>query len=166
MIEENDRDCLYTFSQPKSIIFVVKHGGKICLAILLFMFLVSLVDNKESGYFNRSVHVIIILGILIYLVGRFLKKFAYKILLDFKSRKIRFYMNRSKDIVTINFDDVQRIRVNGYIIFVFEEGKVLYSGELSNEILTCLNKIVKIDWGFLCALFGPNKCLREKIGKE
>lgn len=166
MIKENDKDWVHTFSQPQSIIFVVKHGGKMCLAFLLFMFSISLLNNGENWDFNRSVYVIIFFGVLIYLAGRFLKIFAYRILIDFKSQEIRFYMNRSEDVVTTNFDDVQRIQVNGYIIFVFAEGKVLYSGELSKEILSCLNKIVKIDWGFLCALFGPSKSLREKIGEE
>lgn len=163
MVEESRGRGTYTFSQPKFYTFFVNHGGKICFILILFMFSVALIANKEIEFLYRLTQGVIFLSILIYLAGRILRNFAHKILVDFESRKIEFHMNRSKHLIVSDFDDIRSIRVNGYIIFVLNERKVFYSGAPSKEILTCLNKIKKIRCGFLCALLGPNKNLRNAL---
>jgi hypothetical protein len=164
MLNKDEGERGYTFSQPKLYLFVVNHGGKICLVVLILMILVAIVSSKEISDLGRYIHVIIFLGILIYLTGRLLRKFAHKIIVDFDLRQIEFFMNRFKDVVKADFNDVINIRVNGYIIFVLKTEKIFYSGAPNKEILTCLNKIKKIQWGFLCALLGPSKNLREDVG--
>ena len=74
-------------------------------------------------------------------------------------------MNRTEDIIIVDFDAIRDIRVNGYIIFVLKERKIFYSGKPSKEILTCLNQIKKIHWGFLCVLLGPSKDVRDALGE-
>jgi hypothetical protein len=153
----------YTFSQPKPYQFVVQHGGKICLALLLFMLILAIIESKGVGRLTRSIHVIVFLAILFYLTGRLLTKFAYKIIVDFESCNINLFMNRTGDIIIADFDTIKNIRVNGYIIFILKERTVFYSGRPSEEILSCLNRIKKIDWGILCALLGPRKSLRDEL---
>ena len=166
MIEKSGRRGRCIFSQPKFYIFFVNHGGKICSILVLFMFSVAIVANRGSEFLYRLTQGVIVLSILIYFTGRILRKFAYKIVVDFEARKIKFHMNRSSDIIVTGFDNIESIRVNAYIIFILKNKKVFYSGAASNEILACLNKIMKIDWGVLCALLGPSKNVRHALQKE
>jgi len=161
--KKDGREGVFTFSQPKSYIFIVNNGGKICLVVLLFMISIALIKNKDIDSLSRSLHVIIFLCVLMYVTGRFLRKFAFKIVVDFESQNIRFYMNRSTNVIVANFDDVRSLRVNGYIIFTLNKRKVFYSGEPGEDILICLNRIKKIHWGFLCSLLGPSKELRDAL---
>jgi uncharacterized membrane protein len=165
MLKESGERATYTFSQPKLYQFFVNHGAKICLVLLLVLFLIAMIKNKGDGYLDRSIHIIIFISILIYLTGRLLRKFAYKIIVYLQSHNIRFFMNRTEDIIIVDFDAIRDIRVNGYIIFVLNERKIFYSGKPSKEILTCLNQIRKIHWGFLCVLLGPSKDVRDALGQ-
>jgi len=165
MLEESGERATYTFSQPKLYEFFVNHGAKICLALLSLLFLIAMIQNKGAGYLNRSIHIIIFINVLIYLTGRLLRKFAYKIIVDLESHNIRFFMNRTEDSIKVDFDAVREIRVNGYIIFVLNERKIFYSGKPSKEILACLNQIKRIHWGFLCVLLGPSKDVRDALGQ-
>jgi hypothetical protein len=165
MLKETDERATYTFAQPRPYQFFVNHGSKICLILLLLMFLIAMVKNKGAGYLGRSIHIIIFISILIFLTGRLLRKFAYKITVDLKSHNIRFFMNRTENIIIADFDAIRDIRVNGYIIFALNDRKIFYSGKPSKEILTCLNQIKKIHWGFLCALLGPSKEVRNSLGQ-
>ena len=99
---------------------------------------------------------------LTYLYGKILKKFAYKIIVDFDSSKLLLHMYRSK-IITADFEDLKSIRVNGYVIFMLEDGKVFYNDLRNKDLLACLNKIVNIRWGPLCALWGPDKEVRDSL---
>jgi len=165
MLEESGERATYTFSQPKLYEFFVNHGAKICLALLSLLFLIAMIQNKGAGYLNRSIHIIIFISVLIYLTGRLLRKFAYKIIVDLESHNIRFFMNRTEGSIKVDFDAVREIRVNGYIIFVLNERKIFYSGKPSKEILACLNQIKRIHWGFLCVLLGPSKDVRDALGQ-
>jgi len=165
MLEESGERATYTFSQPKLYEFFVNHGAKICLALLSLLFLIAMIQNKGAGYLNRSIHIIIFISVLIYLTGRLLRKFAYKIIVDLESHNIRFFMNRTEDSIKVDFDAVREIRVNGYIIFVLNERKIFYSGKPSKEILACLNQIKRIHWGFLCVFLGPSKDVRDALGQ-
>ena len=163
MLNKNEDKRAYTFSQPKLYLSVIKHGGKICLAVLILMLLIAIINNKEISDIGRSIHVIIFLGILIFLTGRLLRKFAHKINVDFELQHIEFFMNRGREVVKADFNDVTNIRVNGYITFVLKTRKIFYSGAPNEEILICLSKIKKIQWGILCALLGPSKNLRDAV---
>ena len=96
----------------------------------------------------------------------FLKKTACKIIIDFGSRQIKLYMNRSGDIVTSDFEDIKEIVINFNITFFLAQRKVLYNDLQNRELLTCLNRIKRIQWGFLSALFVPNKDLRNSLKGE
>jgi hypothetical protein len=72
-------------------------------------------------------------------------------------------MNRSKDVIKFSFDEIKNIRVNGYIIFTLNRKKIFFSAAPSKDVLSCLNRIKKIDWGFLCSVLGPSKELRDVL---
>ncbi|MEA1949163.1 MAG: hypothetical protein U9N83_17910, partial [Thermodesulfobacteriota bacterium] len=132
-------------------------------AWVCILFVIAFTILKVGYLSSYGIITLIFLCIIPYLYGKILQKFAYKIVVDFESREVRLYMYRSDAIITANFDDIRSIRVNGYIIFVFKERKVFYNGLQNNELLKCLNKITKIHWGSLCALWGPNKNIRDQL---
>ena len=72
-------------------------------------------------------------------------------------------MNRSKEVLKFDFQDLKKIRLNGYIIFTLEKKKVFYAEAQNKKLLKCLNKIKKVEWGLLCNLFGPSKKVRDEI---
>ena len=155
---------VYTFSKPKSYVFIVNNLGKIALGLVIPMIAIAFIKSHDVVPLFRSIHTILFLSLLIYLTESFLKKFAYKVTLDFRSRNIRFFMNRSKDFIEVSFDDVKNIRVNGYITFSFKNETVaLYSGAPNEDILTCLHRIRRIDWGLLCLVLGSSKELRNVL---
>jgi hypothetical protein len=161
MIKQRPRQELYIFSQPKFYLLLVNHGGKICLIILLVMMIVAIFQYRDYEHLSKAFHGIIILVVFAYITVRILGKFANKIIIDFESEKLDFHMNRSDDMISATFEKIKNIRVNGYIIFHIENRKIFYSGAPDSEILSCLSKVKKIDWGPLCAFLGPRKSLRD-----
>ena len=152
---------LYSFSQSSSKRFLANYLDKIVWICILFLIAFTI---SKVGYL--SLYGIIILFFLCtipILFSKIQNKFAHKIIVDFNSRKIRLHMNRSEHIVKAAFDDIKSIRVNGYIIFTLKERKVFYNDLQDSNLLKCLNKIKKIDWGSLCGLWGPNKNLRDTL---
>lgn len=155
---------IYSFSQSSSKRFIANYLDKIVWICILFLIAFTIL---KVGYL--SLYGIIILFFLCtipILFSKIQNKFAHKIIVDFNSRKIRLHMNRSENIVKAAFDDIKSIRVNGYIIIVFKERKVLYNDLGNSNLLKCLNKIKKIEWGALCGLWGPDKNMRDALSKN
>ena len=72
-------------------------------------------------------------------------------------------MHRNGAIIEVAFNNISSVRVNGYIILTIEERNIFYNDLQNTNLLACLNKIKKIQWGFLCNLWGPNRSMREAI---
>ena len=163
MINEKVGGKTHLFSHSNLQRFIANYLDKFAWVCI---FIVIAVTILKVGYLSSyGIIILIFLCIIPYLYGKILQKFAYKIVVDFDSREVRLYMYRSDAIITANFDDIRSIRVNGYIIFVFKERKVFYNDLQNNELLKYLNKITKIHWGSLCALWGPNKNIRDELNK-
>lgn len=138
---EIKKNRLYTFSKSKDYIFVVNHGGKIFCGIILFIILVAILSDKNIQYLTRLSYIIILLSIVTFLAGQFVKKFTYKIVIDFESKAITFFMYRSKKEIIVSFDGLESKKKNGYLIFTLNKRKIIYNGIISDELNECLNKI-------------------------
>lgn len=164
MIKENIGNQTCSFSQSNLQRFIANHLDKFAWVCI---FVVIAFTIAKVGYLSRyGIIISIVLCIIPFLYGKLQQKFAYKIVVDFESREVRLYMHRSDAITTANFDDIKSIRVNGYIIFVLKERKVFYNDLQNNELLSCLNKISRIDWGPLCALWGPSRNVRNALASN
>ena len=164
MVEEKLSKEICSFSQSNLQRFIANHLDKFAWACIVFIIAFTII---RVGHF--SIYGIILLVFLCFipiLYARIHQKFAYEIIMDFKSRKVTLHMYRSEAIITTIFDDIKSIRVNGYIIFVLKERKVFYSDLQKSELFSCLNKIMQIDWGPLCALWGPSKGVREALSRD
>lgn len=163
MTVENGEKGIYTFSHTRGYIFMIDHLGKFLVATILIVIIAVYKGNLDR---TVTICAIVFLCTSYYLVEKFLKKNAYKIVIDFGSRQIQLYMNRSGDIVTSEFEDIKEIVVNFYITFLLGQRKVLYNDLQNRELLTCLNRLRRIQWGSLSALFVPNKDFRNFLKGE
>lgn len=160
MINSYSREGIHTFSHSDFQRSIINQLDKFALFCILFLVVFSIAKTRYiSAYGIIS---LLFLCMLTYLYGKILKKFAYKIIVDFDSSKLLLHMYRSK-IITADFEDLKSIRVNGYVIFMLEDGKVFYNDLRNKDLLACLNKIVNIRWGPLCALWGPDKEVRDSL---
>lgn len=164
MINGNSGEEVYSFSQSSLQRFIANHLDKFVWVCIFFAIAFTIV---RVGYLSPyGIIISIFLCIIPYLYGKIQQKFAYRIIVDFDSRKVRLHMHRSEAIIIADFDDIKGIRVNGYIIFVLKEKKVFYNDLRNNRLLNCLNKIMKIDWGPLCTLWGPSKNVRDALAGD
>ena len=163
MIEENEFKGTYSFSHSSGYIFVIKHLGKF---LILAILIIVLAAYKGDLDILVTVCAILLLCLLYCCAEKLLKKSACKINIDFKSRQLRFHMNRSGDTIYSSFDDIKNIIINFHITFFLEEKKILYNDLQNKELLNCLNKIRKIHWGPLSFLFVTDKDLRESLKKS
>ena len=161
MIKENVGGETYSFSQSNLQRFIANHLDKFIWVCVFFVIAFTI---AKVGYLSPyGIIISLFLCVIPYLYGKIQQKFAYKIIADFESRKIRSHMHRNDAVITADFDDIKSIRVNGYIIFVLKERKVFYNDLQNNELFNCLNKVMKIHWGSLCALWGPSKNVRDAL---
>ena len=157
----DNRDGISSFSLSRAKIFIANYLDKIFgLCILLLVVFTILTVGYISLY---GIIILLILIAIPYFYGKFQHKFAYKIIVDFNSGIIYLYMQRSESIIAVDFCDINSIRVNGYIILTLNDRKVFYNDLQNANLLTCLNKIKNIQWGFLCNLWGPKKNIRDAI---
>lgn len=161
-MKNNDSgDGIYSFSQSKSKRFIANYLDKIVWVCILFLAAFTIV---KIGYLSLYGAIILFfLCTIAILFSKMQQKFAYKIIVDFNSRKVRFHMHRSDIIITAGFDDINSIKINGYIILALKEKKIFYNDLKNSNLLNFLNKIRKIKWGFLCYLWGPYKNVRDSI---
>ncbi len=132
---------LYIISQPGIYIFVTKHLGKILFCSFLLMFMVAILYREDFGYIKRLFHIVIVLSVIGLIVDRFLRKVAYKIIIDFNESTIEFYMCRSGEAKKYSFRLIKAISINKYAIFVFENGKILYNLGQNEEFNRSIDRL-------------------------
>ncbi len=145
MLKQNDGRGIYIFSQSekqseKAHMFFVNHLGKFGLVIILFLISLFIIE-REAFSLKFMLFSLILVSLITYLSAKFHRKFAYKVIIDFGSRKVKFHMYRSEDVIMANFDEIRTKHVPGHVVFFFNDRKVFYRGLVDNELLKCLNKI-------------------------
>mgnify|MGYP006299776903 CR=1 FL=1 len=155
----------HIFSLPNLQILLARHLEKFLFIIFLFIITTYIIyiDNLR---FLGLILALFNLSVIMFVFIIIKKKFAYKIVINFDLKKIQFYMFRRKDIIIKDFNKIQKIRVNGYLIFVFFEEKIYYSEFNNYNLLKCIHSIKKIEWGRLCSIWGPSRKIREKIASQ
>ena len=132
---------LYSISQPGIYIFVTKHLGKILLCSFLLMFMVAIAYQEDFEYIKRLFHIVIVLSVIGLIVDRFLRKVAYRIIIDFNESTIEFYMCRSGEAKRYSFRLIKAITINKYVIFVLENEKILYNLGQNEEFKRSIDRL-------------------------
>ena len=145
MLKQNYERGIYIFSNSekqsqKAHIFFVNHLGKFGLVIILFLVSLFIIE-REAFSLMFMLFSLLFVSLLTYLSTQFHKKFAYKIIINFGSRKIKFHMYRSEDAIMVNFDEIKTKRGPGHVVFLLNDRKVFYRGLENDELLQCVNKM-------------------------
>ena len=145
MTKVNDEGGMHIFSQSenhsqKAHMFFVNHLGKAGLVIVLFLISLFMM-NSETFSVKFMLFSLTFVSLLTYLAAKFHQKFAHKVIIDFGSREVRFYMYRSGDVIVADFDEMIIKKVPGHVVFILKDRKILYRGQESNELFNCLNRI-------------------------
>lgn len=145
MLTDNDERgiCILSHSETlseKAHTLFVSHLGKFGLAIILFLIVLHLIDKKALGM-KFMLFGVVFIGLLTYLAVKFHERFAYKLVFDFGSRKLKFYMYRSEEAIETNFEEVRTKLIAGHAIFFFDDKKIFYRRMEDSKLLDCLNRI-------------------------
>ena len=145
MLIENDEREICILAHPethseRAHMFFVRHLGKFALAIILFLMVLHAIDKEALGL-NFMLFGLVFVVLLTYIAIKFHRRFAHKLIFDFVSRKLKFYMYRSKDVIEANFEDVRTKIMPRHIIFIFKDRKIFYRRPQNGELLDCLNRI-------------------------
>ena len=91
------------------------------------MFMISLIDKNDFGSIKRMAYIIIVFTVIGFALERFLRRVAYKIVIDFNRNTIEFYMCRSDKTKKYDFHLIKVISIKTYAKFVFEDEKIFYA---------------------------------------
>lgn len=153
------------FSQARIEKFVYKYFHLFGWCAVVFIIITVFVRREVAFNFYGTI-LIIFLSLIVFFYEWFIRKNAYKIIIDFKKQTILFCLYRAKKIVKIGFKDLQKIRVNGYVVFFLKDKKIIYKDLDNNGLFEYLDKIKKIEWGFLCFIWGPPKRIRDRLSER
>lgn len=151
----------FSFSGSNAALFFANNFEKFSIVVCVILFICGFLLNNSNFY-----GLFALIFFLILLTFAFIKvanKFVHKIVIDFNSQKIELHMFRSNEAILRSFAALKKIRVNGYIIFIFDNKKVFYNDLRNLELFECLNKVRKIEWGGLCSIWGPDKSIIDRI---
>lgn len=138
----------YTFSQPKIIYYVGRGLGNALLVVILLF--VSVLFVRGGFKFLRDPGVMMLLFFFfgLYFFYRFyISHSIYKITVDPDSNKVAFYLYRKDKPVEVDIKALRHVRVNGYLIFEFNNKKILYNNTTDTDLLKLINSLKKIEWG-------------------
>jgi len=139
MDNENGEKGTYTFSHTRGYIGFGNNLGIITIITFLIVIICTYKGNLDRLV---TLYGILLLFMMYCLAEYLIRKFAYKIIMDFESRQIQFYIFHTRDIVTSNFDDIINIKINFYITFIIENREILYNDVQNKELLSLLKKII------------------------
>jgi len=156
---------MYIFPQTKIQKILAKHLEKIIFILNMLILIIFLLNKNNLNTIGLVITLSILnISSLIFIIVQ--KKFAYKIIIDFNLNKLKLYMHRSDELITKQFESIEKILVNGYIIFKTTEQNFYYNNCSNIELLQTLNKIRKIEWGKLCDIWGPSRKTRERVSSQ
>lgn len=129
---------------------------------MIFGFLYTYQD-LTSFQFRAVIEICVGLIFVMFLVSWLLKRAIHEFSINWPEKKIVFYFYRTKTPVTVNFEEIQGIKVNGPIYFKIDGKSKLFSTNKYTDVLAELRKIKEIEWGKFCDLLGPDKDTRSEI---
>ena len=61
--------------------------------------------------------------------------------------------------MSVNFNDISKIKVNGYLIVQFNNNSIFYNNLQDDQLYIHLNNIRKIELGPLCSIWKPKSII-------
>lgn len=131
---------------------------KIVLLISAILYIIVLVDdNIQMIHIKGILPFLIFTAFLVIFTERFHRKVAYKLNIIHESQTITLKMYRSEKEVVVNYDQIEQIRINGYLIFVVNGKRLFFGGRVDQKLVNEVKKIHTIRWGFLCYILDHSR---------
>jgi hypothetical protein len=130
--------------------------------LMIIGFLVTYQD-MATFQIKTVIEICVALTIVLFLVSRLLKSAIHEFSINWPDKKMQFYFYKTKTPLTVQFEDIQGIKVNGPIFFKINGKSKLFSTNKYKTVLTELRKIREIEWGKYCDVLGPDKNTRSEI---
>ena len=113
-----------------------------CLAILLIHAI------HKSTSVSKIIVLLFFIIILSYLFAVFHRRFAYKIVFHPETDEVVFHMYRDSGIFSRKISDISKVHLNMYATFVFNDVRIKYNDVRNDKLISLLNGITKVSWGF------------------
>ncbi len=120
---------------------VTNNLGKTLIFSFLLMVMVAIAHQENFEHIKRLFHIVAVLSVMGLIVDRFLRKVAYKIIIDFDANTIEFYMCRSGGAKKYGFHLIKTVSIKKYATFVLENGKILYNHGPNEEFKHAIDKL-------------------------
>jgi hypothetical protein len=140
-MNEND-SAVYIDCQHKPFIYFTRYFGIILFLACALMLITSIFSGKGVQYITRTVHIVILVGIVGLFIERYLRRVAYKIIIDYSNKKISFYMCRNYNVKEYSFSAILAIKIKNHIRFVFDKDKVLYNAVGNRRVKDAVRRIL------------------------
>jgi hypothetical protein len=137
--------------------------------IFYFIWFIAIIvtyKTFDSSQYTKLINLTIAL-ILIFIGYTYLiRKALYEICVDLNNETITLHPYKTKTPIKFDFNEIQRIKVNG-AIYIKVHGKwFIYSTTAYSKALCALCRIRTIEWGKLCNILGPRQEERERLRLE
>lgn len=131
----------YTFATSPVYVSIVNNSGKIGLCLALLEWFIYL-GNRDRLTFDGMLICLAITVCFPFFFGLTQRIFAHKVIVDFDKRKLSLSMFRSNELITVSFDDIEKIYIKGYIVFRLSHRKVYCNRAADQKLISCLNRIM------------------------
>jgi|GEM_PF-2827105 len=140
---------LVVFSHPKSGVIIANNFHKFGLVGTIIVLLI-VYFNLVTPRYPILAYILSFLPLFASLIVEIvLSKFAYKISFDLDKNEITFFMFRNKGSIKLNIKQIEKVYLNAYITFVFDDMKIRYNDVVNKKLVNILEEFTIISWGFL-----------------
>ena len=132
-----------TFEISPIVVHIINNAEKLGIGLILIELSVYYF-YQEKLTFNAIMLSIFITFISFFILKLSSKKFAYKIVIDFKCNKLTLYKFNNHPAVDISFSDIKKIYIKGYIVFKLQGQKIYYNAANDQNLIYYLNMIMPV----------------------
>ena len=134
------------------------------LEIICFIVMVvtTIYVFAKVGVNIELVFVLSIPFIIIFIFRKIIRFFSYKIVVDSSLNKITFFRYKEIDSISVDFNEISKIKVNGYLIIQFNNNSIFYNNLQDDQLFIHLNKIKRVELGPLCSIWKP-KFIKDSL---
>jgi hypothetical protein len=157
----------YIYSKSRIELFIGKYIVLLGIFAIILIFIIGII--YDGGFSLQSARLKVLSFVSLFLFFLFisarliLRRRIGTLEIDYDERALEFSMYVENTKTKYNFDDLEKIYVNGFINLLFRDDKFQINDLTNRNLFIGLNRIRKIDWGPDCWIWGPPKSFRNEL---
>ena len=132
------------FTQDNYKTLIINNGGKILILLIVLFYLIPLLRSESANYFIGVTYILAVVIFLFVLINYKIKKFIHEIEINFDTRTVLLKTYRCTEVIEIGFDGLIINKKFGFLIFNFRSNKFFYNGDINDELINCVNRIMNV----------------------